>query len=462
MDFLLAGLVLLFVLVAEVFRRTGIVHPVFARKILHIGAISVSAFSVYFLEIEQLLLIIGLAIPLLAAAVFLGFFRDDETGRRSYGILYFAISFFALTYFFGADQPHLVYFPLMVLAWSDGLATVVGYGFGKRKLDFSPEGKTLEGALTFAVVTFVVLVFGSRLLPEFIPSIEWKQAFFMAVFLAILESLSLRSFDNLWVPAACAYWILILPVGDSIYYSLVIPVLAFFAFRRKWLTCGGAFAAAILGWVFVVNSQPKIIVFPAAFFLIGSLLSKLPGYKDEGSVRDADQVFANGLIPAVCFMVYFIWADSVFLIAGVSGFAFALSDTSASEIGVRMGGNHYKILNGKKTAAGVSGAITFSGSLAGMIFAFIPAALAYLPLFDFSLTQCLIIGAAGVIGNLTDSLIGDLFQAKYTNPDGTIRESAKDKNENPTRGFSRINNSTTNLLASVIACLFGLLMAGLI
>lgn len=453
---------LLFVLVAEVLRRTRIVHPVFARKILHIGAISVSAFSVYFLEIEQLLLIIGLAIPLLATAVFLGFFKDDETGRRSYGILYFAISFFALTYFFGADQPHLVYYPLMVLAWSDGLATVVGYGFGKRKLDFSPEGKTLEGALTFAVVTFVVLAFGSRLLPDLIPSIEWKQAFFMAVFLAILESLSLRSFDNLWVPAACVYWILISATGDSFYYSLAIPVLAFFAFRRKWLTSGGAFAAAILGWVFLVNPEPEIIVFPAAFFLIGSLLSKLPGHRDEGSVRDANQVFANGLIPAMCFMAYFIWTDSVFLIAGVSGFAFALSDTSASEIGVRMGGNHYKILNGKKAKAGVSGAITLPGSLAGLIFAFVPTALAYLPLFEFSLTQCLIIGIAGILGNLADSLIGDLFQAKYSNPDGTIRESYLEKNEKPVSGFSWVNNSTTNLLASIASCLLGFLLASLI
>ncbi len=453
---------LLFVLVAEVLRRTGIVHPVFARKILHIGAISISAISIYYINRSDLLLIIGIAIPLLAAAVFLGFFKDDATGRRSYGILYYAFSFFALTNLFGADQPHLVYYPLIVLAWSDGLATVVGYRFGKRKLDFSPEGKTQEGALTFAVVTFVLLAFGSRLLPELIPSIEWKQALFMAVFLAILESLSLRSFDNLWVPAACAYWILIPSTGDSFYYSLVIPVLAFFAFRRKWLTSGGAFAAAILGWVFLINPEPEIILFPASFFLIGSLLSKLPGHKDDGAVRNANQVFANGLVPTMCFMAYFILTDPVFLIAGVSGFAFALSDTAASEIGVRMGGNHYKILSGQKTLSGVSGAITMPGTLAGLIFAFVPAALGYLPFFGFSLTQCLIIGTAGILGNLADSLIGDLFQAKYSNQDGTIREGRYEKNEKPVSGFYWVNNSTTNLLASMASCLLGFLLASLI
>ena len=409
-----------------------------------------------------MLLIIGSAIPLLAAAVFLGFFKDDATGRRSYGILYYAISFFALTLFFGDDQPHLVFYPLMVLAWSDGLATVVGYGFGKRKFDFSPEGKTLEGALTFFFVTFVILGFSSLIIPQITESIDYRWAFFMAVFLAVLELLSIRSFDNLWVPVALAYWLILLEASGSFIYGLAIPALAFFAFRRKWLTSGGAFAAAILGWIFVVNSQPEIIIFPTAFFLIGSLLSRLPGHKDDGAVRNANQVFANGGIPAVFFMAYFIWADSVFLIAGISGFAFALSDTSASEIGVRMGGNHYKILNGKKAISGASGAVTLRGSLAGLIFAFVPAALAVLPMFDFSVAQCLIIGVAGVLGNLADSLIGDIFQAKYLNSDGTIRENPREKDEKPFHGFYWINNNTTNLLASLISCLFGVFLAKLI
>ncbi|MFT5971305.1 MAG: hypothetical protein ACI9CP_001445 [Cryomorphaceae bacterium] len=462
LDFLLAGLVLFFVLLAEILHRKELVNPVFARKILHIGAISVSAFSVYFLEIDQLLVIIGIAIPLLAAAVFLGFFKDEDSGRKSFGILYFAISFFVLTYFFGYDRPHLVFYPLMVLAWSDGLATVIGYGIGKRKFDFSPEGKTMEGGLTFATITFLVLAFSAKLMPETIPQINLELALFMAVFLAILELLSVRSVDNLWVPAAVTYWLLVPDTDSILIYGILIPALAFLAFRRKWLTSGGAFAAAILGWIFLVNPSPEIIIFPTAFFLIGSLLSKLPGHKDDSSVRDAKQVFANGAVPAIFFMAYFIWADSVFLIAGISGFAFALSDTSASEIGVRMGGDHYKILNWKKTTTGASGAITLPGSLAGVIFAFVLAALALLPVFDFSLTQCLIIAAAGVLGNLADSLIGDLIQAKYRNFDGTTREVAIEKNEKPLRGFYWVSNSTTNLFASLISCVFGLLLASLL
>jgi len=460
LDFLLAGLVLLFVLLAEFLRRKEIVDPVFARKILHIGAISISAISIYYLNHSDLLLIIGIAIPLLAAAVFLGFFKDDRTGRRSYGILYFAISFFALTFFFGQDQPHLVYYPLMVVAWSDGLATAIGYGFGKRKLDFSPEGKTLEGGLTFLVVAFIVLAFSSQLIPLVKVSVDLHHAIFMAVFLAILESLSVRSFDNLWVPAALTYWLIVPEPAGVLISVLLIPALAFFAFQRKWLTSGGAFAAAILGWIFLINPHPEIIVFPVVFFLVGSLLSKLPGAKDESSVRNANQVFANGGIPAIFFMAYFIWTDSVFLIAGISGFAFALSDTSASEIGVRMGGNHYKIVNGNKTHAGVSGAITLPGSAAGLFFAFLPAAIALF--FDLSLLQCLIIGFAGVLGNIADSLIGALLQAKYSDADGRIRESPHQKGEKPVRGFHWINNSTTNFLASLISCLLGMMAASII
>lgn len=407
-------------------------------------------------------MIIGIAIPLLSVAVFTGFFINAESGRKSYGILYFAISFFALTYFFGQDRPYLVYYPLMILAWADGLATVIGYGFGSRKFDFSPEGKTPDGGLAFAIVTFVILAYSSDLMPASGPRIDWMLALFMSVFLAVLELLSVRSFDNLWVPAAVAYW-LIVPVQEvTLLFSLVVPVLALFAFRRKWLSSGGALAAAILGWVFLVNPYPETLLFPTVFFVVGSLLSKLPGHVDHSGVRNANQVFANGGIPALFFMAYFIWADSVFLVAGISGFAFALSDTAASEIGVRMGGAHYKILNGRKATAGASGAITLSGSLAGLFFAAITALLAAFPIFGLSLIQSVFIGVAGVLGNLTDSLIGDSIQAKYNESDGTIRESAATENEKPASGIFWVNNSTTNLLASFISCLLGLLLASLI
>ena len=164
--------------------------------------------------------------------------------------------------------------------------------------------------------------------------------------------LSSRSLDNLWVPAAGVYWLMIDFTEVDALFIFLIPLLAFLAFWKKTLTLDGAFGAALLGWSFLLNPEPIIIVFPATFFLIGIILSKLPGHADESSNRDSVQVFSNGLVPAICFMIYFLQGDSVFLIAGISGFAFALSDTSSSDFGVRMGGKHFSLSNGKHSPKG--------------------------------------------------------------------------------------------------------------
>lgn len=443
-------------------RRNRLVSPISARKILHIGAISISAISVLFFNRNELLLIIGIAIPILAFAVFSGFFKDEKSGRKSFGILFFALSFFALVFFFGEAQPELVFYPMFILAWADGLATVVGYKFGKTKLDFSPEGKTVEGTCTFFLVAFIVLFFGKYVHPLYDLKISWQFALYVSAFLALLEALSIKSFDNIWVPGAVAYWLLLSSIDETLVYSLAIPVLAFFAFRQNWLTSGGATAATLLGWIFLINPNPEFMVFPILFFLIGSILSKLPGHSEEASDRNANQVFANGGIPALFFMAYFVWQDPVFMVAGISGFAFALSDTAASEIGIRMGGQHFRIIGGRKVDPGLSGAVTLSGSLTGLFFACFIAAVALLPIFEFSLVHCFIIAVAGVSGNIADSLIGDWLQAKYRDEDGAIREYSVDRDEKPIRGYRWITNGTTNFLASAFSCLMACIAAVLI
>jgi uncharacterized protein (TIGR00297 family) len=219
-------------------------------------------------------------------------------------------------------------------------------------------------------------------------------------------------------------------------------------------------AATLLGWIFLINPRPELIAFPVLFFLIGSLLSKLPGPDDEGSHRNANQVFANGGVPALFFMAYFIWQESVFLIAGISGFTFALSDTAASEIGIRMGGKHYRIIGWNRVDEGLSGAVTVSGSLAGLGFAIFMSIVA--GFFGLGIIHCAIIALAGIIGNIADSLIGDLLQAKYVDANGQFRENPTDSRKKPVRGYRLITNSATNFLASAIACIIGLIAAKLI
>lgn len=468
MDLILAIAVVLFIVVAEVLRRRNVLKAIYARKILHIGAITVSAFSVYVFEDSSVLfLIVSIAVPLLCIAVGLGFFKDPGSGRPSFGIIYFSVVFWILLALFGDDSPELVYYPLLVLAWSDGLATVFGHRFAKSTWPFSDEAKSPLGTAVFAVIGFFVLVFGDSFLKgaglETAYSVPILLALFLSIFPAMVEALSVRGLDNIWIPFGVAYWLLLGPDLDKAYWLtmlIVLPALGYFSYAKRWLTGGGAFAAVLIGWVLTLNPEPIWIIPALVFFLVGSILSKLPGDKDNSSVRDANQVFANGGIPVIFLMAYYVVDMNEALIASVSGFAFALSDTSASEIGIRYGKRHINLRTFRRAERGLSGVVSFVGTLAGLALALVMGVIYYLLSGD--VIGSYVVASAGFIGNLTDTLVGDLLQGKYLDPSGSYTEERGSHRSKAVSGFGWVTNNVTNAISSFVACLLGLLISILI
>ena len=440
--------VIFFIAIAELLRRRRILNPVDARKVLHIGAITATAFAVLaFNNIHTLFLIVTLALPLLLAAVWFGFFKNPENGRRSFGIFYFALAYWVLLYFFGENRPLIIFSAMLVLAWSDGLATVVGNRFAKLRWPFSPDEKSPLGSAVFFFSTLVILL---ALNGEMKMGISL--VLFLALFLAAIEALSMKGLDNLWVPGALAYWLLLKPEFNSFQSAMtaVIPALAYSAYRQRWLASGGAFAATLLGWIMLINPEPEWIIPALVFFVIGSILSKIGGSDTEKRGRNANQVFANGGVPVLFLMGYFLTGSEPMLVALFSGFAFALSDTASSEIGVRFGKRHFDIRSMKGVPPGLSGAVSTSGSLAGVLFAIIMGVLGYFMIGSVNYTAVIV--GAGVLGNFTDTVVGAYLQAKEKSPDGGYKDRRKGK---LVLGVIWITNDATNLISSIIACLIG-------
>jgi len=464
LDLFLGITVLILIAFTELLRRKKWVETVYARKILHIGAITASAFSVYaFSDIKLLFWIATASIPVLFIAVLLGFFNDSEKERRSYGIVYFAISFSVLLALFGQNRPDIVFCALFVLAWADGLAAVVGYRFAKRTWNFSPEGKSLIGSAAFGLSAFLGLMLSLLVLD--IKGMDQLLAFalFLAIFLMVLEALALRGLDNLWIPAAVSYWFLLSPnllEGWNPFWFILVPGLGYFAYYKRWLTDGGAFAAVLIGWILLINAEPVWVVPFVLFFLTGSLLSRLPGARTETSGRNANQVFSNGAIPVLCLMGYHLTELPELLTASISGVAFALSDTSSSEIGIRYGGRHFDFLRFRSGTKGQSGVVTIAGSAVGLLFAMVMAVAFYL--ISNSVTDALIVGAAGFFGNAADSIIGGTLQAKYQGKDGELVERRFNRRDQPVAGYSWVTNDTTNLLACFLASAMGFVLSHLL
>jgi len=136
----------------------------------------------------------------------------------------------------------------------------------------------------------------------------------------------------------------------------------------------------------------------------------------KGSQRDIVQVYANGGIPLIFALVWYItnfeidWLYWGFL----ASLAAATADTWETEIGSFSKKPPRNILSWKRVVPGFSGGISVIGTLGGMLGAFtIPlialAAGSIQP--DFKLI--LAIAITGFYGTINDSFLGATLQAKF-------------------------------------------------
>jgi dolichol kinase len=152
-----------------------------------------------------------------------------EEGDRNPGTIYFPLAFVLLIFLFwpgsspfspstGSAEPQEKWsrFPvaggIMVMAWGDAAASVLGRAFGRRKFRL-PGGsfKSLEGSLAFMAFSFpAILLAGAAV--GLASGIEWRSAIAKAagpalgatLVAAALEAATPWGLDNLSVPLAAA------------------------------------------------------------------------------------------------------------------------------------------------------------------------------------------------------------------------------------------------------------------
>src|SRR5208283_2217129 len=121
--------------------------------------------------------------------------------------------------------------------------------------------------------------------------------------------------------------------------------------------------------------------------------------------RDVMQVLANGGV-ATAAAVLSHWFGPAMLAAFAGAFAAASADTWATEIGTLANGTPRSILTFKPLAPGISGGITWQGSLAQIEGAAVVACVAML--LHVALFWPVLVG--GVAGSIFDSLLGATLQ----------------------------------------------------
>ena len=207
---LVAVWILLILLASWLVRRLGNDDSEITRKIVHIGTGNVILLA-WWLDIPA---IVGISASAIASVVTLLSYRFpilpgiNSVGRQSLGTFFYSVSIGVLiAWFWNIQQPQYAVLGVLVMAWGDGLAALIGKRFGKNQYEVFGGQKSWEGSVTMAAVTFTV-----SFLVLLSVSGNFRQTTLVSLIVAVvttgLETFSLLGIDNLTVPvgsAALAY-----------------------------------------------------------------------------------------------------------------------------------------------------------------------------------------------------------------------------------------------------------------
>ncbi len=195
----------LLVTVAEVLSRLIPNDPEITRKVVHIGSGNVILLA-WWLKISTQVIVSAAVIA--AAIALISYFKPilpsiNSVGRKSLGTLFYAISIGVLAVCFWQNYPQYTAIGILVMAWGDGMAAIIGQRFGKHTYQVWEITKSWEGSLAMTATSYIV----TSLILWLVRGSSW-QTWFTALIVALvataLEAVSKFGIDNLTVPLGSA------------------------------------------------------------------------------------------------------------------------------------------------------------------------------------------------------------------------------------------------------------------
>ena len=443
---LAAAAVLAFTVFIEFAIRRAWLPFFIGRKLLHVLAISTTA---WIIDISQDSLTLGLvlmAIGVLLMVVLLKF-KWWLQQEFSYGIALFPISLGGLLAL-GVSASWIAT-AAWVLALSDASAGLVGRTWGAPKLNFLSESKSYQGAFAFFATASIVMAVR-------FPDLHLGWWLLLSLIPTLTELFSWRGSDNFFLPIFTVGWIQLVlqsPYLGSwigvVVGGIIVILLAWFVRSRNWLDQTGSLAALWIAAILWMSGGWKALSAPVFLLVVGSVTGKLIRPNHASEKRTAQQVFSNGLIGVVLYMLYGITGQFHWLLLAWSSFAISVCDTLSSEVGVAVGGRTYNALTLRKMAPGLSGGISLAGTAGGL------AALLLLVLFlggilPVSPIQLLWVLGTGFIGMLVDSILGSKWQALWMQGEAWSEVSSDSPQEVLVKGLPWLDNHWVNFLSNGI------------
>jgi uncharacterized protein (TIGR00297 family) len=329
-----------------------------------------------------------------------------------------------------------------IMALGDGAAGVAGAAWGGPALSWNRR-KTWAGSVAFVLAgTAGAWVLARWVNPELPAGKTVIICALTALVGAAVESLPISLDDNLSVPLVCGgfmfcAWLVERSAWDAnlphlgrraLLAAAVNLTFALVAVGLKTASRSGAALGFVLGWFVYLGCGWKSFLILFAFFLLGSLSTRL-GYarkaarglaERRGGARGWREALAN-VSAGAFFSILAISTrqQGACLAALVASFAEAAGDTVSSEIGQWLGGHTCLLTTLRPVPAGEEGGVSLEGSAAGLTAATLIAALG-LALRLTGPGGAAVALAAALVGNLFDSLLGATLERRGLVTNGVV------------------------------------------
>jgi dolichol kinase len=187
-------------------------YPVASRKFLHIMTGNI-AFILPLFQTREVMAFVA-AGPFILLTFLISPYSPIKSIRgkaseagHGLGLVYYAITWTVLAYFF-FDHLEIIAIGILAMSYGDGLASLFGVSYGKRKYHVFKDTKSYVGSVAMLVFTFLLMIIALLYYAVPLTGMVGVSLFCIAGVCAVVEGITPLGLDNLSVPfvAALLYW----------------------------------------------------------------------------------------------------------------------------------------------------------------------------------------------------------------------------------------------------------------
>ena len=400
-----------------------IFNKLFIRKSIHLIT-GILVFGLTFALAREILLWIIVAGTLFS---FLTFHCGKlhilhKTSDASLGTLFYPLGILS-SYLMLYKMP-ILYFQtsLMVLTISDTIANIVGQiKNGNKWFRVLHDWKSIHGMMGYVFSALIIFY-------VFLPlSLTNNTSFMSTLILAslVFELISWRGSDNFTIPFGLALFFGITHRWhlNFVYFTFIMLFMiagSYLFFKWNVLTRIGALAAWLIG-VYLIGVMGWKWIEPVLIFFISSVLfTKLHDVvikkRKKSNARNAWQVTANILWAVISSALFLLTQNELFIYLFIAFVAAVTADTWASEIGPVFNSRSFSLSDFQMHEAGITGGISFIGTMAALAGAFCISAVSYYLFFwKLNWNMILILSLSAFLACFADTLLGTFLEGKLMN-----------------------------------------------